>query len=222
MNQSQVRLKNHITQNGKRCKRLTSALKTKFGVTLQDFDNAVNGDIEAAQKIGELARQGRLSSEFAPRLAQAYLEIIQGSEAYNKATAEILVQAGKSAIAIDKYVAQSMIANTKYEHQRKELAQQFSLDRKTENTRHQYQMNYAQMKGYIDAHIVSVDNQVSYLEQSNRPEIKQIAAEEQLDNKEMNEALTNGDKARFDLIPERNYTGGIKTKLLELKAALGF
>lgn len=214
-----IKLKNHVADKGKR---LGKALSDKFGVTLTDFNLAVQGDIEAAQKIGELARQGRLSSEFAPRLAQAYLEIIQGSEAYNKATADILVQAGKSAIAIDKSVVQTILANLRYEHQRKELAQQLSLDRKTENTRHKYQINYAQMKGYIDAHLVSVDNQVSYLEQSYRPEIKQIAADEQLDNKEMNEALTNGDKARFDLIPERNYTGGIKTKLLELKAALGF
>lgn len=212
-------LKNHVSPKGKR---LAKALNNKFGVTLADFDAAVQGDIQAAQKIGELARQGRLSSEFAPRLAQAYIEIMQGSEAYNKATADILIQAGKSAAAIDKSVAQTILANTKYEHQRKELAQQFSIDRKTENIRHQYQMNYAQMKGYIDAHLVFIDNQVSLLEQSYRPEIKQIAAEEKLDNKEMNEALTKGDSARFDLIPERNYTGGIKAKLLELKAALGF
>ena len=55
----------------------------------------MGGDIAAAQKIGELARQGRLSSDLAPKLAQAYLEIINGSEAYNKATADILLQAGE-------------------------------------------------------------------------------------------------------------------------------
>lgn len=214
-----MKLKNHVAPKGKR---LTKVLGDKFGVTLLDFDRAVQGDVEAAQRIGEMARQGRLASEFAPRLAQAYVEIMQGSEAYNKATADILLQAGRSAAAIDKSVAQTILANTKYEHQRKELAQQFTIDKQSEKVRHQYQMNYSQIKGYIDAHLVSVDNNVSLLEQSNRPEIKQIAAEEQMDTREMNEALSKGDKARFDLIPERNYTGGIKARLLEIKSALGF
>ncbi|MFM6473803.1 MAG: hypothetical protein ACKPGH_09930, partial [Dolichospermum sp.] len=81
------KLRNHILPKGKL---LTQALDRKFGVTLADFDRAIGGDIQAAQKIGELARQGRLSQELAPKLAQAYLEIINGSEAYNKATADIL------------------------------------------------------------------------------------------------------------------------------------
>jgi hypothetical protein len=94
-----LQLRNHIAPKGKL---LSQTLNRKFGVTLADFDRAIGGDVSAAQKIGELARQGRLSQELAPRLAQAYIEIINGSEAYNKATADILLQAGKSAIAIDK------------------------------------------------------------------------------------------------------------------------
>jgi hypothetical protein len=188
---------------------------------LKDFDQAIQGDIQAAQRIGELARQGRLSIELAPKLAQAYLEIINGSEAYNKATADILMQAGRSAIAIDKAVGQTMLANSKYAHQRQEIAQQFVFDKNTENVRHQYQMNYTQIKGYIDAHLVNVDNQTAILEQEYRPEIKQIAANEQLQQKQLNEALSKGDQARYDLIPEKHYTG-LKGKLIELKAALGF
>ena len=52
------KLKNHILPKGKL---LSTTLDRKFGVTLADFDRAINGDIAAAQKIGELARQGRLS-----------------------------------------------------------------------------------------------------------------------------------------------------------------
>jgi hypothetical protein len=81
------KLKNHVLPKGKL---LTQVLGKKFGVTLSDFDKAMSGDIAAAQKIGELARQGRLSQELAPKLAQAYIEIINGSEPYNKATADIL------------------------------------------------------------------------------------------------------------------------------------
>lgn len=215
-----MKLKNHVTPKGKR---LTQALNSKFGVTLTDFDNAINGDVATAQKIGELARIGRLSSELAPRLAQAYLEIINGSEAYNKATADILVQAGKSAIAIDKAVSQTMLANSRYGHERKELAQQFGIARNVENFRHNYQLNYTEIKGYIDAHLVGVDQDAAILDQSNRPEIKQIAADEQLQARQINEALSQGDNARYDLIPQKQYqTGGLREKLIQFKTALGF
>jgi hypothetical protein len=212
-------LRNHILP---KAKVLSQTLDRKFGVSLADFDRAIGGDVSAAQKIGELARQGRLSQELAPKLAQAYIEIINGSEAYNKATADILLQAGKSAIAIDKAGSQVMLGQQKYVHSRQELAQEFVLGKNSENSRHAYQMNFTQIRGYIDAHLVGVDQQVAILEQSNRPEIKQIAADEQYQQKTMNEALNKGETARYDLIPEKQYTGGFKAKLMEFKAALGF
>jgi hypothetical protein len=213
------KLKNHILPKGKL---LAQTLTRKFGVSLSDFDRAMGGDIAAAQKIGELARQGRLSQELAPKLAQAYLEIINGSEAYNKATADILLQAGKSAIAIDKSASQVMLGQQKYAHSRQELAQEFVIGKNTENSRHAYQMNYTQIKGYVDAHLVGVDRQTAILEQSNRPEIKQIAANEQYQQKTMNEALNKGENARYDLIPEKDYRTGIMGKIASIKAALGF
>jgi hypothetical protein len=212
-------LKNHIAPKGKL---LTQALDRKFGVTLADFDRAIGGDIAAAQKIGELARQGRLSQELAPRLAQAYLEIINGSEAYNKATADILLQAGKSAIAIDKAGSQVMLGQQKYVHSRQELAQEFVIGKNSENSRHAYQMNYTQIKAYVDVHLTEVDRQTAILEQSNRPEIKQVAADEQYQQRTMNEALSKGETARYDLIPEKNYRTGIMGKIAEIRSALGF
>ena len=213
------KLKNHIAPKGKL---LTQTLTRKFGVSLADFDRAINGDIAAAQKIGELARQGRLSQELAPKLAQAYLEIINGSESYNKATADILLQAGKSAIAIDKAGSQVMLGQQKYIHSRQELAQEFVIGKNAENARHNYQTNYTQIRGYIDAHLVGVDRQTAILEQSNRPEIKQIAANEAYQQKTMNEALNKGENARIDLIPEKDYRTGIMGKIAGIKAALGF
>jgi hypothetical protein len=213
-------LKNHVAP---KARRIGNVLKSKFGVNLADFDAALGGDVASAQKIGELARQGRLSAELAPRLAQAYIEIINGSEAYNKATADILVQAGKSAIAIDKASMQATLANSKYGHQRSELAAEFVASKTGENQRHQYQMNYTQIKGYLDAHLAGIDQQTSLLEQSYRPEIKQITADEQREMKVINEAINTGDRARYDLIPEKDYqTPGLKAKILQLRTALGF
>ncbi|WP_071192426.1 hypothetical protein [Trichormus sp. NMC-1] len=217
--QNSVQLKNHVSRRGQR---LGQALSSKFGVSLADFDKIMSGDIATAQKIGELARQGRYAAEFAPKIAQAYKEIMEGSQAYNQAIADILTQAGKSGIAIDKVVGKTTLSNTRYIHERKELAQQFVFDKNAENVRHEYQLNYGQMKGYLDAHFTAVDQQIALLEQSNRPEVKQISADEQRQNKLMNEALASGDNARYDLIPEKKYNGGFKAKLIELKTALGF
>lgn len=213
------KLRNHILPKGKL---LTQVLGKKFGVTLSDFDKAMGGDIQAAQKIGELARQGRLSSDLAPKLAQAYLEIINGSEAYNKATADILLQAGKSAIAIDKAGSQVMLGQQKYVHSRQELAQEFVIGKNSGKSRHAYQMNYTQIKAYVDVHLTEVDRQTAILEQSNRPEIKQVAADEQYQTKTMNEALSKGATARYDLIPEKNYRTGMMGKIAEIRSALGF
>ena len=213
-----LQLKNHAAPKGRR---LQQALKTKFGVTLNDFDKACQGDLASAQKIGEMARQGARYKEFAPKIAELYSDIIEGTEAFNKAQADILQSAGKSAISIDKAAAKTQLANTKYSHERSELALDFHTQKQAENQRHQYSMNMAQVKGYIDAHLVSVDRQVAILEQTQRPEVKQILSDEQQQKREINEALDRGGTARFDLIPEKKYTG-IKGKLLEMKAALGF
>ncbi len=73
----------------------------------------------------------------------------------------------------------------------------------------------------MDAFLVDVDRQAAILDQSNRPEVKQIAANQQYQGRVINEYLTNGNDARVDLIPQKNYTG-IKGKFREFISALGF
>ncbi|WP_445631162.1 hypothetical protein [Nostoc sp. DSM 114167] len=221
---SSLQLKNHITP---KTRKLNQVLKTKFGVTLDDFTSAMMGDVVKVQKIGELARQGRLSAEFAPKLAQAYQEIINGSTAYNKAISEVLVNAGKSAIEIDKAVINATLANTQYGHKRSELAAELVNARNAENQRHNYQMNYTQIKGYIDAYLVGVEQRTTILEQSNRPQLKQIDADEAYQTKVINHVLADGDNSRVDLIPQKNYQPRtIKQFLFDkfsaVQSALGF
>lgn len=221
---SQLKLKNHVTP---KARRINQVLKTKFGVSLDDFTSAMMGDVSSAQKIGELARQGRLSAEFAPKLAEAYHQIINGTTAQNKAISEVLVNAGKSAIEIDKAVMNATLANSQYAHKRSELAAEFVNARHTENQRHNYQMNYTQIKGYIDAYLVAVDNQAALIDQSNRPEVKQLSADETYQTKVINEALNRGDDARFDLITQKNYQPNtvrrvLAEKFTAIKSALGF
>jgi hypothetical protein len=219
-----LQIKNHITP---KAKRINQVIKSKFGVTLDDFTSAMMGDVTSAKKIGELARQGRLSAELAPKLAEAYHAIINGSTAYNKAISEVLVNAGKSAIEIDKATMQATLANTQYGHKRSELAAEFINSRNTENQRHSYQMNYTQIKGYIEAYLVGIDNRSTLIEQSNRPELKQIAADESYDTKVINHVLSAGDNARIDLIPHKQYQPTkvrevLADKFTAIKSALGF
>lgn len=220
---SELKLKNHITP---KAGRLNQVLKTKFGVSLEDFTSAMMGNVDDAKKIGELARQGRLSTELAPTLAAAYNEIINGSTAYNKAISEVLINAGKSAIEIDKVAMNATLANTHYAHRRSELASEFLNARKAETQRHKYQMNHQQIKGYIDVYLAGVDQKASLLDQSNRPEIKQLAADEAYETKVINEHLVRGEKARTDLITQKDYrTTNFKellvSKFTTVKSALG-
>jgi hypothetical protein len=214
----QVRIKNHITPKGKA---LNSQLSAKFGINLQMFENACMGDLAAIQKIGELNRQAKFMSEYAPKLKDAYLQIIDGSTTYNLALADILKAAGSASLQIDKAANSTALADRKYVHQKIEIGRQYLADKQAENARHEYQLNYQQIKGYMDAFLVDVDRQTAILEQSNRPENKQIEADKQYQGRVINEYLDNGNDARVDLIPQKNYVG-IKGKFKEFMNALGF
>ena len=213
-----LKIKNHIVPKGKA---LNSQLSSKFGITLADFEKACLGDLTAVQKIGELNRQSAFMKEYAPKLKDAYLQIIEGSTTYNLALADILKAAGSASLQIDKAANSTALADRKYVHQKTEISQQYLADKKSENQRHQYQINYQQIKGYMDAFLIDVDRNNAILEQSNRPEIKQIDADKTYQDRVINDYLDNGKDARIDLIPNKNYVG-IKERFNQFKSALGF
>lgn len=213
-----MRIKNHVTPKGKA---LNSQLTSKFGITLGDFEKACMGDLTSIQRIGELNKQATFMTEYAPKLKDAYLTIIEGTETYNLALADILKASGTASLRITKAMDQTALADRKYVNGRVEQARQYLTDKQAENTRHSYQMNYQEVKGYMDAFLVDVDRKAAILEQSNRPELKQIDADKQYQGRVINETLTNGNDARIDLIPQKEYRG-IKGKLKEFMAALGF
>ncbi|MFM6551961.1 MAG: hypothetical protein ACKPHV_20200 [Microcystis panniformis] len=213
-----IRIKNHITHKSRA---LNSQLSAKFGITLSDFEKACLGDLATIQKIGELSRQAGFMKEYAPKLKDAYLQIIEGSTTYNLALADILKAAGSASLQIDKAANSTALADRKYVHGKVELSQQYLLDKKAENERHTYQLNYSQIRGYMNAFLVDIDRNTAILEQENRPEIQQIAADKTYQDKLINEYLDNGDNARPDLIPQKNYTG-IKSKFKQFMSSLGF
>jgi hypothetical protein len=220
---SNLKLKNHITQKSGRIAR---AIESRFDINMQDFADAVSGDESKIRRIGELSRQGRLASEIAPQIAKAYNEIIDGTTAYNKAMSEVLINAGKSAIEVDKAAMGSALGNKQYMNKKREMAMDYVNATRSEESRHEYQMNYGQIRGYIDAYITSVDNRSSLIDQSNRPELKQVSADEAHKTKVVNELLAKGDKARVDLMPPKDYQHrgfreSVTSRFASIKSALG-
>jgi hypothetical protein len=209
-------------------------LKGKFGLDLSDINKALQGDQATLKMIGEAGRQGQLTQELMPILEEAYINLIKGTEAYNKSVANITKQGANSAIAIDRSVSQAMLASQKYGNQRKELAAEFSIARTAETTRHQYAINYIQLKAYIEQYLMKVDGNAKLVDQANRPEVKQMAEDSRYELAAAKHLLENGDNARLDLLPRREYATvqegnnvttfkeNIQQKFGGLLSALGF
>lgn len=202
MAKTKFQIKNHVT---KKAKRISSVLKGKYGFDLATLDQALQGDQKALKSIGEAARQGGQILELMPLLEEAYSTIIKGTEQYNKSVSNILKQGASSAINIDKSVSQAMLANSKYGHQRSELAAEFAIARNVEKARHQYAVNYIQLKAYIDQHMVGVDNNAKLIEQSNRPEFKQLEEDTRYQTVAAKHLLQYGENEQVELIPRREY-----------------
>ena len=225
--QAGFKIKDHVTP---KAKRITGLLEGKYGLGLNTFNKALKGDLAAIKLIGEAGRQGAKTSELAPMLAQAYINLIKGTEEYNKAVSQIVKQGATSAINIDKAASQALLANQKYGHQRSELAAEFLAGKTAENVRHEYSMNYIKLKAYIDKYLTQIDNTARLTEQTNRPELKQIEENYRYEMTATKHLLQHGEDAQIDLLPQREYAtveaGGkkisFKERFNQLKGAFGF
>jgi hypothetical protein len=196
------KIKNHISP---KAKRLTNLLPGKFGIDIPLLDKALKGDQKALQIIGEAGRQGALTQELMPILSEAYLNCIKGTEEYNKGVALITKQGATSAINIDKAVSATVLAGQKYDNQRKELKGEYVAAKTSENLRHQYAVNYIRIKAYVDQYLQRVDGDSKIIDQSNRPEIKQIDENARYEVTAAKHLLQHGDNANLGLIPRRQY-----------------
>lgn len=199
---SKFQIKNHVAPNAKR---VSGMLKGKFGLDLSDLDKALQGDKTALKAIGEAGRQGQRVQELMPLLTEAYQHLMKGTEEYNKGVSTILKQGASSAIAIDKAGIQAALANQKYGNQRQESAAELLAGREAEKTRHEYAINYIQLKAYIDTYISKVDGDGRILDQTNRPEMRQIQEDNRFEMSAAKALLSEGENARIDLIPRREY-----------------
>jgi hypothetical protein len=220
-------IKNHVT---KKAKRISGILQGKYGLNIALLDKALKGDQQALKLIGEAGKQGQLTQELMPMLAECYQAAIKGTEEYNKGISAILKQGASSAIAIDKASSQAMLANQKYGNQRSETAAEFAAAKSSETIRHQYALNYIQLKAYIDRYITKVDNDSKLTDQANRPELKQIDEDARYQVAAAKHLLQHGENANLELLPYREYATvregdksfSFKEKLGQLASSLGF
>lgn len=225
MTKTDFKLKNHVS---KKAKRVSGILKGKYGIDLHTLDKALKGDAVALQLIGEAGRQGQITQELMPILTEAYTAAIKGTEEYNKGISTILKQGASSAISIDKATSQAILANQKYDNQRKKILADFVSAKTSENTRHQYAINYIRLKAYIDQYMQKVDGDSKLIDQSNRPELKQIDEDNRYQSVAAKHLLQYGDNAKLELLPKREYatvtednkTFPVKEKLGRLGAAI--
>jgi hypothetical protein len=122
-----IKIKNPVSSKGKALK---SQLSSKFGITLDDFSRAAMGSLPHIQKIGELNKQATFMREYAPKLKEAYLTIIEGTETYNLALADILKASGSASLKITKAMDQTALADRKFVNGRIEQAKQYLTDKR--------------------------------------------------------------------------------------------
>ncbi|NEP63542.1 MAG: hypothetical protein F6K31_42705 [Symploca sp. SIO2G7] len=217
-------IKDHVTSS----KTVVNLLNSKFGFSVEDLEAALSGDRKKLQKFGEAARQGRLTKEMMPLLEQASLDIIQGTEVYNTSMANILKNGASSSSKIDKASQNTILANQRYINQKKEQKTEAVYRWDAEKSRHQYTLNFMQLRAYIDQYLNTVDNEAALDQQSNRPELKQVAENRRYSSTTAKHLIENGSEARLDLLPRKEYLANSSPKvnvakqfLNNLRQALG-
>lgn len=196
-------LKNHVT--GLDTKTLQNVLKERFGYSIEDMQAVLAGDKDKAKEIAEFGKQGRIASKYAPRVAQAILDGIEGTKEVNVQTANLLKAAGSANAAIEKAGQSTLLANQKYNNQKAENALEYSLANNQEKVRHEYQMTYLESKYFYDTYFLTVDADAKQAEQTNRPEFKQLTEDERYEQQVLDHLLTHGENSRTELLVSRDY-----------------
>jgi hypothetical protein len=196
------KLKNHVSGKSKD---IQQQLASKFGIEFSGLVRAMMGDEKATKTIGELGRQGRLMSEFAPKVAERAKEAIAGTEAYNKALSEINIAAGTSATNIQRSVDTADLANIKFKNDDALRKIDYTNNTSKLSTNHKTALEYVQMKAEIDKSMAEIDGEYRLLQLELMPEIRnaQLAEAHTIDMAKYN--LEMGNKAIAEHKPLKQY-----------------
>lgn len=199
---------------------LVKRAKIDFGIDIEDLSSICLGDEKKAEEVGELARQGALLAANAEVVAERYRNIIEGTTAYNRAVADVLIESIKGSLELRRANDKVKQARLGYDNQIKEINQENVDYRRLEKQRHSNRMDYLQFKGYLDRFIRSVESDANMYSLSVLPEKKQRDADIQEKKMIIDEGLQHGSQARYDFIPKKDFSGA-KLAVLKIRAALG-
>lgn len=73
-----MKLKNHVA---KKAKRLQNAMNANFGLSTEFLIKCMQNDRESLKLLGQMGREGALISKLAPRVREAAMNTIKGTEA---------------------------------------------------------------------------------------------------------------------------------------------
>lgn len=214
-------IKNHMKSKGRR---IQARMQHTFGIDTNFLIKCCESDEVSLKKLGQMGREGALISKLMPKIQQAALSTIQGTQDLNVGIAQIIKQAATSSIAIDRASSEVMLAGQRYDNERKEIAANYATTRRAEALRHSQTIDYIKLNAYIERHMMRVDGNARLLESSNKPEFRQIDADLARKDRVAEHLLKYGDVSQTELIPEKNYTsGGFGESVAKIKRAiLGF
>jgi hypothetical protein len=220
-NNQDGKLKRHIDQRNAFA--IIPSLDTTFGLSLDTINRAMKGDVNAAHQLGELAKEGRIASEFSDLVKQAVIQTIEGTAAQTQAQAEIMIATANAAQQINNNIADVAFANQKFSNTSAELNVKQAQRLQAETVRHKHTLITSELRAYIDAHLSNTNNQTQLEQINERPRLAQHNADISYNKAYAKEALASGDTVKLETIAQPQYTGSrFYEGFVKIKSALGF
>ena len=187
---------------------LSKSLET-FNINQDKLNKAYVGDTTTLKELGELAQQGRLASEIAPKITQHVSEIIAGTVAVETAQSKILAESGKGDLEVKKAVASTALAGNKYSNTMKEQAAKFTADFELERNRHTHAFTHLSLLAAIAGNNQRVDQE--YQSKTTKQQLEQKQKEWDFNHQKQQslEYLEKGNLARE--LPKKDFLGTLKS-----------
>ena len=187
---------------------LSKSLET-FELSQDKLNSAYIGDTTTLKELGELAQQGRLASEIAPKITQHVSEIIAGTVAIEQSQSKILAESGKGDIEVKKAVASTALAGNKYSNTMKEQAAKFTADFELERNRHTHAFSHLSLLAAIASNNQKVEQEYQSKTTKQQLEQKQKEVDFNHQRQQSLEYLEKGNLARE--LPKKDFLGTLKS-----------
>lgn len=187
---------------------LDKSLET-FNINQDKLNKAYVGDTTTLKELGDLAQQGRLASEIAPKISQHVSEIIAGTVAVETAQSKILAESGKGDLEVKKAIAGIALAGNKYSNTMKEQAAKFTADFELERNRHTHAFTHLSLLAAIASNSQRVDQE--YQSETTKQQLEQKQKEWDFNHQKQQslEYLEKGSMARE--LPKKDFLGTLKS-----------